>query len=148
MSDASTSGDFELISEELHYEAYAFDVFSTQWRAPDGRSFQRDLVRHMGAVAIVPVTADGHLLMVRQFRPALGRWLLELPAGLRDVEGEADVDVARRELEEEVGHVAGAIEHLITLDTAVGGKHRGTGSDQLLISDSSPDGFRLGFKRC
>ena len=46
--------------------------------------------------------------------------LLELPAGLRDVSGEPEIDTARRELEEEVGHRAGSIEHLVTLATAVG----------------------------
>lgn len=111
---------FELLDEQLHYEGYAFKVFKTTWRAPDGQTFERDLVRHMGAVAVVPITDDGDILMVRQFRTAIGDWLLELPAGLRDIEGEADIEVAHRELEEEVGHVAGAMEHLVTLQTAVG----------------------------
>jgi 8-oxo-dGTP pyrophosphatase MutT (NUDIX family) len=112
--------EFRLLTEELHYEGYAFKVFNTQWEAPGGEVFERDLVRHIGAVAIVPVTAEGDLLLVSQFRTALGRRLLELPAGLRDVAGEADIDTARRELEEEVGHLAGHMEHLCTLATAVG----------------------------
>lgn len=113
--------EFRLLTEELHYEGYAFKVFNTQWEAPGGEVFERDLVRHIGAVAIVPVTEDGeHLLLVSQFRTALGRRLLELPAGLRDIEGEAEIDTARRELEEEVGQVAGHMEHLVTLATAVG----------------------------
>jgi len=113
--------EFRLITEELHYEGYAFKVFNTRWESPDGEVFERDLVRHIGAVAVVPVTEDGeHLLLVSQFRTALGRRLLELPAGLRDIDGEAEIDTARRELEEEAGHVAGEMEHLVTLATAVG----------------------------
>lgn len=109
-----------MLDEQLHYEGYAFKVFDTTWEGPDGQVFHRDLVRHIGAVAIVPVTDDGHVLMVRQFRTSLGHALLELPAGLRDVSGEPEIDTARRELEEEVGHRAGSIEHLVTLATAVG----------------------------
>jgi 8-oxo-dGTP pyrophosphatase MutT (NUDIX family) len=121
-TDASPDdGEFRLLDEELHYEGYAFKVFNTRWEGPGGEVFDRDLVRHIGAVAVVPVTDDGeHLLLVRQFRTALGRRLLELPAGLRDVDGEADIDTARRELEEEVGHTAAHVEHLVTLATAVG----------------------------
>jgi len=121
MAVRDNDAEFKLITEELHYEGYAFKVFNTRWEAPGGEVFERDLVRHIGAVAVVPVTEDGeHLLLVSQFRTALGRRLLELPAGLRDVDGEAEVDTARRELEEEAGHVAGNIEHLVTLATAVG----------------------------
>lgn len=123
MSPAPSRDDheeFRLITEELHYEGYAFKVFNTQWEAPGGEVFERDLVRHIGAVAIVAVTDEGELLLVSQFRTALGRRLLELPAGLRDVDGEVEIDTARRELEEEVGYVAGTIEPLVTLATAVG----------------------------
>ncbi len=121
MTDSSgPDAGFRLLDEQLHYEGYAFKVFDTTWQGPAGEVFHRDVVRHIGAVAIVPVTDDGHVLMVRQFRTSLGHSLLELPAGLRDVTGELDLDTARRELEEEVGHRAGSIEHLVTLATAVG----------------------------
>ena len=77
-------------------------------------------MRHRGAVAIVPITNDGlGVLLVRQFRTPLNDWLLELPAGLRDKEGESDVDTARRELEEEVGCIADTMEHLVTLTASV-----------------------------
>ena len=123
LSQAPVSPDqdeFRLLNEELHYEGYAFKVFKSTWEAPSGEVFERDLIRHIGAVAVVPVTTDGDLLLVSQFRTALGQRLLELPAGLRDIAGEADVATAHRELEEEVGHVARNMEHLITLATAVG----------------------------
>jgi ADP-ribose pyrophosphatase len=76
---------------------------------PDGRSFERTVVRHPGAVAIVPITEDGSVLLVRQFRPAVNRWILEIPAGTRDVDGEPAEVTAHRELAEEVGRAAGAL---------------------------------------
>jgi ADP-ribose pyrophosphatase len=60
------------------------------------------------------------VLLVRQFRVASNSFMLELPAGLRDVEGEPEIETARRELQEEVGHVAGRIELLSSMKTAVG----------------------------
>src|SRR5205085_12052196 len=79
---------------------------------PDGSTFRRDLVHHPGAVSIVPVDDDRSVLLVRQYRAAIDRDLLEIPAGKRDVEGEAPELTARRELEEEVGMRAGRLERL------------------------------------
>jgi ADP-ribose pyrophosphatase len=80
---------------------------------PDGEEFERDLVHHPGAVSVVPVTGEGDtVILVRQYRAAIDRDLLEIPAGKRDVEGEAPDVTARRELEEEVGMRAGRLEKL------------------------------------
>jgi len=70
--------------------------------APDGDQLTRTVVRHPGAVVVVPLI-DDDVLLVRQFRAAVGRSLLELPAGKRDVAGEAPADTAARELDEEIG---------------------------------------------
>ena len=59
------------------------------WPAPDGEEFDRHVVHHPGAVVVVPVDDDGSVLLVRQCRVATGHELLEVPAGKRDVEGEA-----------------------------------------------------------
>ena len=68
-----------------------------------------DYIHHNGAAAVLPVTDDGELLLVRQYRHALGRYTLELPAGKRD--GEEDFLVcAMRELEEEIGYLADTFE--------------------------------------
>lgn len=82
------------------------------FEAPDGTTFTRDVVRHPGAVAVVPLTDRGSALLVRQYRGPMDRWVLEIPAGTRDVEGEAPERTAQRELEEEVGVRAGRIERL------------------------------------
>lgn len=69
---------------------------------PDGRAIELELVRHPGAAAVVPLDADGNVLLVRQYRHAADGWLLEVPAGKLDA-GESAEDCARRELEEEAG---------------------------------------------
>ncbi len=79
---------------------------------PD-ETFTRYAVHHPGAVVVVPVDPDGtSVVMVRQFRAAVGRDLLEVPAGKRDVEGEAPEQTARRELEEEIGRRPGRLVQL------------------------------------
>ena len=74
---------------------------------PDGHPFERDVVRHPGAVAMVAVTEAEAVLLVQQYRPAVDRWLLEVPAGTCDIEGEPVETTARRELAEELGYAAG-----------------------------------------
>jgi len=85
------------------------------FEAPDGTRFHRDIVRHPGAVAVVPVTDRDTVLLVRQYRGPVDRELLEIPAGTRDVADEAPETTARRELEEEVGVRAGTMDLLGTV---------------------------------
>lgn len=70
---------------------------------PGGRVSAREVIEHPGAVAVVPLDDDGHVVMIQQYRHPLGRRLWELPAGLLDEPGEDPVATARRELREEVG---------------------------------------------
>ena len=79
---------------------------------PDGAEFDRHVVHHPGAVVVVPVDDDGRVLMVRQYRVAVGAALLEVPAGKRDVDGEPPEATAARELEEELGRVPGRLRAL------------------------------------
>jgi ADP-ribose pyrophosphatase len=107
---------FDRISEEIRYHGRIFDVALSTWRSPDGSEFEREVIRHKGAVAVVPVLGeppDARVVLVRQFRTPIGRELLEIPAGLLDVDGESLAETAARELEEETGYAAGAIEHLL-----------------------------------
>jgi ADP-ribose pyrophosphatase len=85
------------------------------YETPDGVRFTRDVIRHPGAVAVVPVTGRDTVLLVRQYRGPVDRELLEIPAGTRDVAGEAPEVTARRELEEEVGVRAGTMRFLGTI---------------------------------
>lgn len=86
---------------------------------PNGKESTREVVGHPGAVAVVPVTTDGRVILVRQFRYPVGEILLEIPAGKLDG-GENPDDCARRELEEETGFVAGSLEKLTSFFTAPG----------------------------
>ncbi|MCU1369996.1 MAG: nudF [Ilumatobacteraceae bacterium] len=91
------------------------------FEAPDGTTFERDVVRNQEVVAIVPVLDDGAtVLLVRQYRGPIDRHLLEIPAGLCDVDGEAPEATARRELIEEVGRQAGTLEQVAAYYPAAG----------------------------
>jgi 8-oxo-dGTP pyrophosphatase MutT (NUDIX family) len=94
---------FRYLDEEVRYEGWRVHMVNARFESPTGTVFDRDIVRHPGAVAVVPVTDAGTVMLVRQYRGALDRELLEIPAGTRDVEGEPPETTAARELEEEVG---------------------------------------------
>jgi 8-oxo-dGTP pyrophosphatase MutT (NUDIX family) len=97
---------FEVVSSQQRFAGAVFDVRTDAVRMPDGSVANRDVVRHPGAVAILALDEDGNVVMVRQYRHAVGHELLELPAGLLDVEGEPALTGARRELFEEAGLAA------------------------------------------
>ena len=111
---------FRAVGEDVVYESKLLRVARARFSAPDGTEFERDVVHHPGWVAVVPLTDDGEVVCVRQFRAALGTWLLELPAGIRDVGGEPLEDTARRELAEEAGLAAGHMELLATIHNSPG----------------------------
>jgi len=85
----------------------------------DGARHLREIVDHLPGAAAVAVDEDGHVLLVRQPRPAVGASPLELPAGLIEP-GEHPADTARRELEEETGYLARGIEPLVSFYTSPG----------------------------
>ncbi|HEY5785709.1 MAG TPA: NUDIX hydrolase [Microlunatus sp.] len=88
--------------------------------APDGQSLQREYLRHPGAVGIIALDGSGRVALVRQYRHAVRHRLIEPPAGLLDVDGEAYVLAAQRELAEEVGLAAGTWHVLVDLFTTPG----------------------------
>ncbi|MDQ2649015.1 MAG: NUDIX hydrolase [Actinomycetota bacterium] len=111
---------FEKLSEEERLRGWRFTVARARFRAPDGEEFERDVVRHPGAVAVVPLHDDGTVTLVRQYRASLERDLVELPAGIRDVEGEPDATTAARELVEEAGLAADRLERLVEFHNSPG----------------------------
>jgi ADP-ribose pyrophosphatase len=95
---------FEPTGEETVHRGHIITVVRATFVDPDGSAFERDVVRHPGAVAVVAVTDADAVVLVHQYRPAVDRWLLEIPAGTCDVSGEPSEVTARRELVEEVGY--------------------------------------------
>jgi 8-oxo-dGTP pyrophosphatase MutT (NUDIX family) len=106
-------GEFRKVDEEIVFEGHLISVAKGTFEDPGGNRFERDLVHHPGAVSVVPVFEDkGTVLLVRQYRAAVDRLLLEIPAGKRDVDAEDPEVTAARELAEEVGMRAGRLEKL------------------------------------
>lgn len=103
---------FRRRGEDELFAAHVFTLSEVHLADPDGEPFDRHVIRHPGAVAVVPVHDDGTVTLVRQMRPAVWRSLLEAPAGTRDVDGEPPEETARRELAEEAGLVADRVELL------------------------------------
>lgn len=85
----------------------------------NGVEAEWDYIHHGGAAAVVAVNDEGKLLMVRQYRNALDRDVLEIPAGKLDSENEPTIECAKRELEEETGYQAEEMMYLLTINTAV-----------------------------
>lgn len=85
----------------------------------NGQIAEWDYIHHDGAACVVAVNQDGKLLMVRQYRNALDRFTLEVPAGKLDTPDEPTIDCAARELEEETGYRANKMEYLLTVNSTV-----------------------------
>jgi len=117
---SAAAGGFTRLSERTVYEGRVITLAVGTFAGPDGETFEREVVHHPGAVAVVPVLDDGTVAMVSQYRAPIDRLLLEIPAGIRDVAGEAPELTARRELAEEVGLEAAEVELLCEIDNAAG----------------------------
>ncbi|MCF0130229.1 MAG: NUDIX hydrolase [Pseudobutyrivibrio sp.] len=108
------------INRQLVKEGNILDIYEDTMLLPNGEIEKWDFVSHrMGAACVVAVMDDGKIILVRQYRPAIERETLELPAGKRDSQTEDTVVCAKRELEEETGYTCNNIELLIRLNTTV-----------------------------
>lgn len=98
--------------EDIVHEWAMFRLVQRHVTSPQGVSFERTFVHTPGAVAAVAVSDSGQIALVEQYRASFGGYILEIPAGMRDVEGEDPAVTARRELREEAGVDARHIEFL------------------------------------
>lgn len=105
------------LDRKLAYEGNVLKVYQDRVLLPDGKETYYDYVHHNGAAAVVPVTEDGRILMVKQYRNALDRYTLEVPAGKKDSAEEPALECAKRELEEETGYRSEQFEWLISVRT-------------------------------
>lgn len=109
---------FKRINREIIRKSSILTYCDDTLLLPDGREVVYDTMLHNGAVAVVAVTEEGRIVMVRQYRHTFDRITLEIPAGKRDGD-EEHIKAAERELLEETGYRASSIEHFITIDTAI-----------------------------
>ncbi|MGE5123231.1 MAG: NUDIX hydrolase [Acidobacteriaceae bacterium] len=101
----------EVIGSEIIYKGHAFNVRRDKIQFQNQNIAQLDIIDHPGAVTILPIDAEGKIIFVRQYRHAVGRELLELPAGTLDAD-EAPETCALREIREETGFAAGKLVEL------------------------------------
>jgi ADP-ribose pyrophosphatase len=113
-----------LISTEVLHRGRVLEFRIDRIETPDGHPSTREIAGHPGGVAILAIDPDGEVLLVRQWRHAIGQALLEIPAGTldRDADGSVEdhAEAARRELEEETGYRAGSWRYLGGFYTAPG----------------------------
>lgn len=107
------------VKRELKFKGKILDFYQDTMQIDGERTAVWDFISHKGAAAVVPVTKEGKILMVRQYRNALERYTLEIPAGALNEVDEPGIICAGRELEEETGFRCENLEWLITVRTTV-----------------------------
>jgi len=105
MEDFQNLEEKMVASEEI-FDGHVVHLFKDTVELPNGKHATRETVRHIGAVAVVPLTDDGKVIIERQFRYPLGCVITEIPAGKLDSKTEDRLSAAKRELEEETGYTA------------------------------------------
>lgn len=137
--------EFEVLDSEKVYEGRIISLRRDTVAMPGGGSSVREVVHHPGAVAVVALDDEDRIVLLRQYRHPVGRHLWELPAGLRDEDGEPPLETAKRELAEEVQLAAGRWSLLLSIYNSPGF------ADELVhvflaeeLSDADrPDGFTV-----
>ena len=107
-------GEFKRLDRKLSYEGKILKVYTDHVQV-NGLESDWDFIHHNGGAAVVPVTNEGKILLVRQWRNALDRYTLEIPAGARNFAAESGEVCVARELEEETGYRSDNIEWLVTI---------------------------------
>lgn len=113
------NNQFRVVKTERLLDSFVFDV-ERRTVAHGDESFERDVVVHRGAVAIIAINDDREVGFLRQYRAPLDRSVLEIPAGTLDVDGESPLEAAQRELREELGYDASAWRTLGTFTVSPG----------------------------
>ena len=120
MSDASAPHEYGVLDSETVYDGRVISLRRDTVAMPGGGDSVREVVTHQGAVAVVAIDDQERVLLLRQYRHPVGAYLWELPAGLRDADGEAPVETAKRELAEEALLSAGRWSLLATIYSSPG----------------------------
>ncbi|TFV43764.1 NUDIX hydrolase [Blastococcus sp. TF02A_35] len=107
MGDDPAPHEYRVLDSELLHEGRVISLRRDTVAMPGGGDSVREVVRHPGAVAVVALDDEDRVVLLRQYRHPVGQYLWELPAGLRDADGEPPLETAKRELAEEVELAAG-----------------------------------------
>lgn len=105
MEEFKNLKELTIKSEEI-FDGEVVHLFKDTVELPNGKGATREVIRHIGAVGIVPMTEEGKVIIERQFRYPLNRIITEIPAGKLDSKTEDRLEAAKRELEEETGFLA------------------------------------------
>ena len=106
-------------SSEKIFSGRLIDLYFDHIELPNGKSSTREWIKHPGAVCIIPILPNGNLCLIRQYRYGPRAEFIEIPAGKLDV-GEDPLVCAKRELEEEIGYIAGKLTFLTNIHPAIG----------------------------
>jgi len=112
--------EFRVLKSETVYEGRVITLRRDTVAMPGGGDSVREVVHHPGAVAVLALDDDGNVVLLRQYRHPVGRHLWELPAGLRDEDGEPPLETAKRELAEEVQLAAARWSLLLSVNNSPG----------------------------
>ncbi|WP_456274155.1 NUDIX domain-containing protein [Bacillus sp. AK031] len=107
------------LSTEQIYQGKIIDLQVDEVSLPNGKTSKREIIKHPGAVAVIALTEEGKIVMVEQYRKALEKSIVEIPAGKLE-KGEEPKKTAERELEEETGYGCKNMKHLISFYTSPG----------------------------
>lgn len=108
------------IKSELVFNKMFMQIYLDEVLLPNNEVGQRIYLKHSGAAAVLPITTDGRLILIKQFRYPINQVIYEIPAGKKDPEDLFGVNCARRELEEETGYVSEDFEKVVDLHNCVG----------------------------
>ena len=108
------------LSTKKMYECFFMKLYEDEVLLPNGEKSTRIYIKHDGASAVLPITINNTVLLIKQFRYPIGVVSLEIPAGKKDEPGEDGLLCAKRELEEETGHQSNNIKKIMDLHNCVG----------------------------
>ena len=132
----------EQIRSELIYDGKVMRVFRDEIKLPNGEASMREYIKHVGAVCVIPITDEGEVVCVKQYRYAVGQVLLEIPAGKLDSPDENPNDAVLRELREETGAICGKLTPLglyLGSPALIGEKIWMYLAEELTFGDVDPD---------
>ncbi|MBY0026760.1 NUDIX hydrolase [Priestia aryabhattai] len=109
----------KMLSSEKLFGGRVIDLYLEEVELPNGKTSTREVVKHPGAVAVIALTNDHKMVMVKQYRRPMDRILVEIPAGKLE-KGEEPIVTAKRELEEETGYTTDSLSHIISFYTSPG----------------------------